>query len=1311
MTLLPLVDLIVQKPRPQTTLSLLPALHSHAREMVETYVFTDTIRDYFAKILDATATGSGQGFWVQAEYGAGKTHFLVVLAALLANDHADLWSLVTDEQIGLYRRRLQQSHLFPVVVSLRGMGEADTLTGRSLLDVLLEDGFEPALQRASLDDRVQVVAAEDYIVWLEEHTSVAIRNDVEAFVRHKTGRGSREYREGEGANALARLIAEYCQQNAIGPKIAASVKDRLAHIYRQITGLQPARYNGLLVMIDEYEGWEKAHPSPAARAHDEDVLETLAYLLPRDLGCQVVTVVASQSAIPAKLLGGQTGDRFVPIPLLASQNERDYDVIASRRVRGLREDRLPEISDHFLYCQQNFEFARGLSEAEFRDIFPFQPRCFEIVRKVTARDLPTARSGITIFHEVVSHPATLQRDMLVRAADLLHSPHLVDDCLPTPEYRDAYGAYKVAREALPTLELDAGDLPLAQAILDTLFLWHLAYKEHPRPMSLLDLAQATLTTSDFLRAEDNVAYVLGQMQSLRQVEFEGQQASFVPAGEEGASVVTLFNDYRRRMQDDAYRLSAIWSNSLFLSPQETRGQQALFSNFTPDEALTRRTEHRNLEYGGQMIVASRWQVDWGLPLPKDDSHFRLVILSSDAAQSLKAEDLQDPRIAVVYPAPLSDETARAAADWLAWNQMSDDYAESKRTGREAEAAREWLAGQRAALLQRLLDTQRRQYQSGRVITRDGLAISAREAFGQPGEDRLLAAIAAPLLAAAYPQLPLSWDQLARVLRPAEACRVFNGYFSRSPGTADSAATRNFGVALGLSHPEKPGHFSPQQARALDIIGEMLRERKGELPAWKVLETLSAPPYGLPYVLIQLYLLAFVRQGDPRAEIMLKRDHQIKTAARQPFSGNRITASSVVDLDFKPGLERYFDVLVEAAGPSWNDTVAYGREVLGELHATTDPADVEAQAQRLDVALVHLAEEQESTGRNLEILRQRLGAPLPDAARDALQGLGQLAGAGGSSYQRFYEQARELYATPDALRDQQRTFVRLKDLAGLSAEIIAARDYLSEIQLRPADQELALDRMAILGQIDLGNLASQPGQWSGIRAELDRFRARYRNTYHKHHRDFHAALGELQEALAEAPRRLRGLELLNGIEELGRPVGEDLARRYRALQGRAQPCAVPFAALTLEATPVCQQCRLTLVEEPPKADVAGFQRDLDKALLAQQRRLASEAIRRVLAKSQENAIATFVQVVQTANLASLLDLLDEDLVTFIQILLAEEEVATSESDLLQRFAAAYPTLEEADLPKALREFEALLRAAFDEARQANPDKKTVRLTLR
>ena len=123
--------------------------------------------------------------------------------------------------------------------------------------------------------------------------------------------------------------------------------------------------------------------------------------------------------------------------------------------------------------------------------------------------------------------------MLIRMADLLCSPHLVDDCLLTPVYRDAFNAYKVAKTALGTLDLDASDLPLAQVILDTLFLWYLAFKDQPQAMSLKELAQATLTTSDFLRAEDNVAYVLGQIQSLPQIMFEEGRALFVPQGATG----------------------------------------------------------------------------------------------------------------------------------------------------------------------------------------------------------------------------------------------------------------------------------------------------------------------------------------------------------------------------------------------------------------------------------------------------------------------------------------------------------------------------------------------------------------------------------------------------------------------------------------------------------------------------------------------------------------------------------------------------------------------------------------------------------
>lgn len=1309
MSLSPLADLVVQKPRPETTLALIPAYWGHSREMVESYIFTDTIRQYFAEILESIAAGSSQGFWVQAEYGAGKTHFLATLAALVADGQDELWDAVHDEEIRNYRRRLQGMRLFPVIVSLRGMGEADAFAARTLLDVILEEGFGQALSKAGLDGQIQITAAEDYIAWLERDTTPELRQAVEAYIRRKTGQGAREYRDYEGAEALARLIAEYCDQNTMRPRIASSVKDRLAYIYRQVVGLKPPRYDGMLVVIDEYEGWERSHATPAARASDEDVLETLAYLLPRDLGLRVYTVVASQSAVPAKLRGSQGGDRFIQIPLLASQNEHDYDVIVSRRVRGLNDDRMPEISEYYHHYRQHFEFARNLNEAEFRDVFPFQPRCFEVARRITARELPTARSGIAIFYEAVNDKTLLARTSLIRVADLLCSPHLTRDCLSAPVYKAAHAIYRDAREALQDLDLEPEDRRLARDILDTLFLWYLAYQESPRPLSLKDLAQATLTTSDVLRAEDHVAYVLDQMRPLPQVQFENQHASFAPVGG-GTSPTKVFEKYRRDALKNEFSVSSEWSKALFLTTQETRGTPGLFSGFFANQAQTQRVVYRHLDYGGEVIIASRWQLDWGLPLSKEDHHFRVVIMTAEAAESVKPEMLQDPRIAVIYPAALTEEAQRAAVNYLAWQAMNDDYAPNKRPDKDAEEVRKWLERQRPTYLEDLLRTQLRQYQNGRVVTRDSLAINARDAFGAASNDRRIAAIVEPLLAAAYPQLPLDWQRLRNDLRATEINRVFDGFFSRSPTLAEKAAARNFGVGLRLSPDAQPERFAPQAALALDLIAGMLAEHEGEVPVWRIYKKLSEPPYGLPYPLIQLYLLAFVRRGDPRAEITLKRDHKLHLRNGSPFTASRLTASNVVELAFKPGLERNFDALVVAAGPSWNDVVGYAQEISRDLHATHDPAIIEEQARRLQDELTRLGEAVSATRRILGPLAHSLGSPLPQEADDVLDNLSALAQTAEMGYQAFYARASEVYATADDLRDQQRAFAALRELSSLAPEITIMAGYLDAVQLRPTDRDLSGDKTAIRGQLSLRELATQPNLWSSIRAQFDDFRTRYRIAYQKHHRDTYAAMQRLAERLADAPRRLQALALLNSIRELGSPVGDDLSERFQSLQERLRTCSTPLSSLTLEDRPTCV-CGLTLSDEPPTAEVDAFLRDLERALQTQQRRLASEAIHRVLARSGEERMAVFIQAVQAANMTALVDVMDAELAAFIQRLLAEQEVGASDTDVLRRFAEAYPTLEEADLPKAVREFERLLRESFEAARRANPGKKTIRLTLR
>jgi len=1309
MSLAPLVDLLISKPRPETTLALIPAYWDHAREMVESYIFTDNIRHHFTTILESVATGTGQGFWVEAEYGAGKTHALATLAALITNSHDGLWDSVEDDEIRSYRRRLEEVRLFPVIVSLRGMGEADAYTGRTLLDVILENGFREALRKAELDGQIRLTAAEDYVTWLENDTSAELRQAVEAYIRRKTGQALRDYRDYEGVEALAGLISEYCSENRMQPRIAGSVKDRLAHIYRQLIALKPARYNGMLVVIDEYEGWEKAHSSPDAHAKDEDVLETLAYLLPRDLGQRVFTVVASQSQLPAKLRGSQGGDRFIRVPLLASQNERDYDIIVSRRVRGLNDDRSPEISEHYQHYRRHFEFARDMRETEFRDVFPFQPRCFDVARRITARELPTARSGIAIFHEAVNNAELLARPSLIRAADLLRSPHLTQDCLSAQVYKTAYTIYKDTRAALNDLGYDSDDLPLAQNILDTLFLWHLAYLDTPQPMSLRDLTQATLTTPDVLRAEDKVALVLDQMRPLPQVQFEGKLASFVPVGG-GTPPTKIFEKFRREAEKNVYALGSEWSRSLFWTTQDTRGQAGLFAGFNADQPTSHRVTHRHLEYAGQIIVASRWQLDWEMSLSTDDQHFRLVIMTADAAESVKPESLLDPRIAVIYPAALTDEAQRAAADYLAWQAMSEDYAASKRPDKDADEVRKWLERQRSTYIDNLLRTQLQQYQNGKAVTRDSLAINVRMAFGAAGNDRRIAAVVEALLSVAYQQLPLDWQRLRGDLRAAEVNRVFEGFFGRSPSTAEKAAARNYGPSLRLSLDARPDHFAPQGAPALDAIAALLAEYKGELAVWRIYETLSGSPYGLPYPLIQLYLLAFVRRGDPRVEITLKRDHKLRQLNGQPFGANRLTSGNVVDINFKPGLERHFDALISAAGPSWNDAVGFAQEVFRGLHASHDPSDIEEQGRRLQSELDRLGEGVVVARRNLGILAQSLGKPVPSQAADVLDHLAALAETAPSGYQAFYERASETYTTADDLRDEQRAFAALRQLSDLTPEITSMDGYLDAVQLRSSDRDLMADRTAIRGQLDVANLSANPNLWPGIRAQFEQFRDRYRIEYQKHHRDTANARQRLCEKLIDAPRRLKALALLNSIDELGSPVGDNLPRRLQDLQERARSCMVPFSSLTLEDKPTCS-CGLQLTDESPVADVEAFLRDLDRALQTQQRRLASEAIHRVLAKSCEGRVSAFTQAVQTANLASLVDVMDEELATFVRVLLAEQEVATSDADVLRRFAEAYPTLEEDDLQRAVRDFERMLRESFAAARKGHPDKKSVRLTLR
>ena len=166
-------------------------------------------------------------------------------------------------------------------------------------------------------------------------------------------------------------------------RLRGKFKERFSYIYEQITKL--GGYEGVVFVVDEFRSWQDRHPAGTpAYAEDEEVLETLAYVLPTQ-HLNIITIIASQGDMPQKLSGGGEGDRFVPLYLLADKNKGDFGEIVTFRARELHNGAAADIKDYYDYCRKEYKFIKqaNISLDAFTSIFPFQPRCFDVMRRIT----------------------------------------------------------------------------------------------------------------------------------------------------------------------------------------------------------------------------------------------------------------------------------------------------------------------------------------------------------------------------------------------------------------------------------------------------------------------------------------------------------------------------------------------------------------------------------------------------------------------------------------------------------------------------------------------------------------------------------------------------------------------------------------------------------------------------------------------------------------------------------------------------------------------------------------------------------------
>ena len=233
--------IITVKPEPETTPSLTDIIQKEkAVQTVSEYLFTSALRGHFKRILDCVVNDKGQGFWVQAEYGAGKTHFLGALVDLLVWQDLKVWEHLRDEELKKdYAGALSKKKWFPVAFSLRGMGQSGD--GDSLMRVFEEQIRESIKCFApALDAQVKITSAELAAHWYEHEATDAEDAGVKFFFEKEHKCLPEAYLAKNGPKKFGQ---ELVRSKLPEGRLRGKFKERFSYIYEQITKL--GGYEGL----------------------------------------------------------------------------------------------------------------------------------------------------------------------------------------------------------------------------------------------------------------------------------------------------------------------------------------------------------------------------------------------------------------------------------------------------------------------------------------------------------------------------------------------------------------------------------------------------------------------------------------------------------------------------------------------------------------------------------------------------------------------------------------------------------------------------------------------------------------------------------------------------------------------------------------------------------------------------------------------------------------------------------------------------------------------------------------------------------
>lgn len=451
----------------------------------------------------------GQGYWIQAEFGSGKSHLLSFLSALaLGNNQA--WDIVREKEKKTGRGKRESIYrfweegleaksghgskgIFVIVKTLVGVGGGAvglSDTGLRLTDYVL-DAVKEQLQ-AELGKNISLYPAELLADRFISKDVERYRKDlkkfltdpkffdedefenVDDFIRDIQQNKSPEYKRSCG-NKLWQFYTEYLD---VTPQVAAETEDILKHLVETILA---EGYSGVLLVLDEVSLFMK-NRNDNQRTDDEKTLVVLSNRLSKIHNLPIWTVCAAQQAIESKM-GVKNiiaDDRLKLVKLL--EEDKDYYDIVLARVREIKEPKA--IGNYYLHYKRGFSWPNSIGEEEFRLFFPFHKPAVEVLRAITY-ELTTTRSAIHFMHQTLKHLIKQKGHELIRLWELFdeavryeEDPSGVHAGLVAIKTRreTEYRAYEACKRQIDGLTKGHLKVHRDKAIktIQTLFLYHIA---------------------------------------------------------------------------------------------------------------------------------------------------------------------------------------------------------------------------------------------------------------------------------------------------------------------------------------------------------------------------------------------------------------------------------------------------------------------------------------------------------------------------------------------------------------------------------------------------------------------------------------------------------------------------------------------------------------------------------------------------------------------------------------------------------------------------------------------------------------------